>query len=178
VVLKVPADTSKSHETGNFKTPQDFGIADTRKQQELRCVDGSAAQENFTAGARLAPNAFLSIFDSDGTVAFKNHTGRMCMTLHSQVLPRQGRPQISRSRAPSPSAKDGQLIGAEALLCVAVEVLRAAIACLRAGFDKGSEQRIGGAAIGHAQRTVAAMEIVCAIFVAFGTLEVRKDRLP
>jgi hypothetical protein len=109
----------------------------------------------------------LAVLDQDPGGAGLGHAG--------QVRPAQGRRQIGRRRAPALAVADGQVVGAKALLLVAVEVLGRGVARLAAGLDQGGVERALGLPARHVQRARAAVIGVAAAMVGFRALEVGQD---
>ncbi len=66
------------------------------------------------------------------------------------------------------------LVGADALLLGAVEVVVEPVARLLAGFHEGGQKRIGRTQIHHVQRPALAVQRVGAALVVFGAFEVRQ----
>lgn len=85
------------------------------------------------------------------------------------------RAQIGGGRAPAFAVGDGPLIGAEAFLFGAVEILGHLIASADPGIDEGRIDGVDHAAVGHPERAFAAVIVVGPFGIAFGLPEIGQD---
>ena len=107
-------------------------IADARQLQDLRRLHRAGAEQHLGVGEDLAGLAVLDELHADRAAVLDQDAGGARADLGGQVrpLPAPGA-ERRRRRAPALAVLDGQLVGPEALLLEAVEVVGAAVAGLR-----------------------------------------------
>ena len=71
MVAEIAADTGQGVPGGNADRGQILRIADAGDLQELRRVDGAAAQDDVAAGAEFPALPVLAVGDADGALALE-----------------------------------------------------------------------------------------------------------
>ena len=155
------------------RSPQQGRRPDARKLQQLRRVDGAAAQDQFAGGARLQRLAVLDIFDANGAATFKQDLRRQRLHLDAQVVPLHRRTQEGACRRHAAAALGVDLVDADAFLRGAIEILVERQTGLGCRLEKLPRQWVHVSAIvGDAHRPAAATIIVGAGLVVLHCLEV------
>jgi hypothetical protein len=115
---------------------------------------------------------FLRIFNADGLLALKQYARGQRLHLDGEIRTVQRRNEIALRRAATLAILDGKLIGANAFLLRAIEIIRIGMTGLLACLDKSIEQHVRLAGIADAERAIAAMKRAVAILIAFRTAEI------
>ena len=159
------------------------GGADAREHQQLRRVEGSAAQGHFEPRADDLHHIAAPHFHAHRAPAFQHHAQRLGLGAYMQIgallhyrmqIGRGGRTALAVLRA---AMELRDLVVANAFLLRAVEVLVAFQAGLDAGLDECLGDRARAALLRDLQRAAAAMPFALAALVAFGALEVGQHLL-
>jgi hypothetical protein len=154
------------------------GVADARELQQLRRVDGAAAQNHLAARPHLLHLAALHHLDADGAqrivAAFKQDAGDLGMGLQRQIGALERRAQVGHGGAPAPAFVHRHVHGAQTLLLVAVHVLGNRVAGLLASINKGLVQRIAPRAGAHFEGAAVAPVGVAAFGALLGLAKVRQ----
>ena len=122
---------------------QVVGRADAGQHQQLRAVDGAAAQDDLGIRPGDVLSAALQIAHPDRVPALDEHRGGERIGLDRQIRPVLGRMQVGVRRRAAPAVLLGDLIEADPVLVRAVEVLVSRAAGVDRGLDEG---RRGGRA--------------------------------
>ena len=118
------------------------GRAHAGQQHQLGRTDGARRQQHFAAGAQHHPLAVLDDFHADGALALDQDALDQHAGAHGQVGPLHGRAQIAdHRRTAARTARDG-LVGAGAVLLLAVEIGVIRHAHLLAGLHEGARDRL------------------------------------
>src|ERR1051326_971621 len=174
VVLQIFADTSQLRNDRNTEAAQNLRIANAGEQEQLGRVYRAAGEDYFAIRAYLNQTIFLLVFETNCAPVLEQNAGGVRMTLDGQIGSLQRRPQISGSYAPAASIANGKLIGPKAFLRIPVEIGRLGMTSVESRLDECAEQRILRPAVRNMQGALAAVKIVCAVFVALRTLEIGK----
>ncbi|MCY1359422.1 hypothetical protein D9M69_459920 [compost metagenome] len=178
VVLEVLADARQVVHHRHAEIAQQRRRADAGTLQQLRRGDGAGAHQHLAARAHFLQRVVvaLQIGRPDGALAVEQDAVGQRVGDDGQVRPLAGLVQVAaRSACTAPLRGDGAIHRTEAFLLVAVEILGAREAGLHARLDHGMEQRVvAGLGRGHADRAVAAVEIVRPDVAGLGLAEVRQ----
>src|SRR5690606_6167758 len=112
------------------------------------------------------------IFDADRLSAIEQDARGQRIDLDLEIGAIERGHQISGRGAAPLAVSDRGLIGADAFLLRAIEIVRVGMASLLARLDKGLEENARLARIGDAERPLAAVKGAVAVLVAFGALEI------
>jgi hypothetical protein len=152
MVLQVLADLRVVEDDVDLAPSEVLGGADAREHEQLGRVVGAAAEEHLAARPEPADLTELLAFDADRSRALEDdplgaHVGddREVGALHGRMEVRQG----GRAAVPAPL---GELVQADAVLLLGVEVVVVGQAGLLARFDVRGGDRVLRAPDGHGQR--------------------------
>ena len=87
MVLQVAADTRQVGHHRHGQRAELVGRPDAGQHQQLRRVDGAAAEDDLAGGPRLADLAALAILDADRAVLLEQHPPRQRACLDGEVRP-------------------------------------------------------------------------------------------
>ncbi len=174
VVLQVLSDARQRMPERDAMPLQFVFGADAGQHQQLRRIDRAASQNHFPLGADIDRLAGLEISDAGCAFAFQQHPGGACIRDHRQIRPIQHRVQIATRHAPSFAVFLRQLVGADAFLAGAAEVIVSYIARFERGLDIHAGQQVWRAQIRHVERSPDAMELGRAAFMIFRLFEERQ----
>ena len=128
-----------------------------RQQQQLRRIDGAAAQHDFTLGLDALAFAFALDLDPHGLFAREQDARDMGAGEHGQIRPVHDRVQECPSAAPAFPVLLGHLVRPCTFLLRSVEVHVARNAALHGGVDEAARQRVGRAHIGDVQWSICSV---------------------
>ena len=134
-------------------------VADAGELQQLRGVDGAAAQDDLAGVHRPAQPAAAQVVDADRALALEAH-GRQRQGLDVEVLPVPHGVQVGAGGGQPPAAVEVAVELREALLAVAVDVVGQRVARLLHGVEERREERVLGRAALEHERAVAAAPVV------------------
>ena len=176
VVLQVLTYAAQRGHHADAQPAQGIGVANAGELQQLRRVDGTAAQNHLAAGLDVVGAVAVDHLHPRGLgragVGRKAHTRHQCAGAHLQVGAREGRAQVGHGGAPAAALVHRHVHGAQAFLAVAVHVFGARITGLLAGFNEGVVERVFAGAGGHMQGPTVAPVVVPALGPCFGLAEV------
>ena len=152
VVAEVLADRGLVEQHLDFAHRQVLGRADAGEHQQLRRVEGAAAEDHLALGAQLLRLAELARLDPDRAGALEEHPVDVHEGHHGQVRPLHRRVQVGDGGAGAHPVALGHLVHADPVLLGAVEVLVAG----QPGFDAGLDEGGGDGACRSAGRRPAA----------------------
>ena len=155
VVLQVGADAREVVDHLDAERREVRGVADARELEQLRGVDGAAAEHDL-AGLDAAPTAGVPVVEADRALAPEPDAGDEGERLDAQVGARPRRIEVGPGRRPAATPVDVAVEAGEALLPVAVDVVGQREAGLLGGLEEHPEQRVGGRAALEQQRAVGA----------------------
>ena len=134
-------------------------VADAGELEQLRGVDGAAAQDHL-AGGHAARPAGAEVVDADGALALEPDAGAERERLDGQVLAVAHGVQVGPRGREAAAAVHVAVEAGEALLAVAVDVVGEVVARLLHGLEERAEERVGGRALLEHERAVAATPLV------------------
>ena len=148
---------------------------DAGQLQDLRRVDGAAAQHHLAPRLRLRQHAVLAVLDAGGALALAAARGASARGFRragsAAPRPASDRPTAAEQRRrPRTVSCSGPTPSCSAPL---KSRLQRIAGLLRAG-DEGVVQRMIGAQVGHRQRPAAAVKFVGAVFLVLGLAEIRQ----
>ena len=133
-------------------------VADARQHQQLRRAEGAERNDGLAASPQLPLDAALEDFRPDCALAVEQQPQRARLGLHSQVRPlAEMRMDVAARGAPAFAVELGDLIDAEPLLALAVEIGVERELGLARGVEKARLERIVGAQIGDVERPALAV---------------------
>ncbi len=133
-----------------------LGRTDAGELQELRRLQCAGRQNDLAIRARGLLAALLDPFDADGARAFEHDARCVRARDHRQIGPRHRRAQKRDGGALAPALADAELIGADAVGGLAVEVAVGRQAELLRRLDPGAAGRMVVAQGRDTQRAVRA----------------------
>ena len=174
VVLQVLPDSGEVVHDVDAQSLQLVGVADARDLEEPGGVDGAAAQDD-VARTRPAPCPRASrVLDADSPLPTEQDPRDERPRLHRQVRPPHDGVQVGAGGAQATATVDGAIEGGEALLPVAVDVVREWIAGLLHRGEERLEQRARGRSTFENERAVMAAERAPVRQAGLHPLEVRQ----
>jgi hypothetical protein len=175
VVLEVLPDAGRLLNDLDAPLAEVVRGADPRKQEQLRGIDGAAAQDDFPRGAGHVRLPAGRVGDPRGTFPLEEDAFGEGARPHRQVPAPQGGPQERVGTTPAAPALQGHLKEAGPVLFAAVEVGVLGGADLRRRPDEGPRQGVGVAQVRDVQGPAHAVEGVRAALVVLGVLELGED---
>ena len=172
VVLQVLTDPLEivhhvDAEVGEFLARPDAG-----ELQQLRRVDGPAADDHFASRPHLVAQVVAPVAHAHRAPALEQDARGQRVRAHLQIGAVQRRAQIGVGRTAAPARAHRHIHAPEALLLVAVHVLGQRVAGLPPGFEPGGVQGVGEQATARGERSGAAAIVIGAFRTAFGAPEV------
>ena len=174
MVLQVLAHTGQVVHHRQTECPQFFRRADTGKLQQLRRVDGAAAQDDLATRLHLHFGIATQVDHARGATPGKNHPAHPRLGTHFKVLATHGRTQIGIGRAATHASPHRHVHAAEALLLVTIHVVGGRITGLLRGFQPCGMQRIPGRAIRGGELALSATIVRRPFGTGFRLLEIRQ----
>ena len=171
VVLQVGTDLRRVDLHRDAMASQLRGRSDARELQQLRALQRACRQQHLRIRQRVLRPAVLDPLDAARAAVLDAHPGHLHAGAHREVGPLHHRPQEGRGRVAAPMPAECELVGAQALVLCAVEVLAGRVAGLRAGRQPGLAVGMVVAQVRHAQLAGAAVVGVLAAGIAFRLLE-------
>ena len=172
MILKVASDPAQRHAHTDADLGQVVGSTNAREHQQLRRVDGAAAEDDLARGVREPGAAAAQILDPDGAAILDCDARGMRPCPHRQVAPAQCGMQIPCRCARAAAVADGPLAPAEAFLADPVVIFREGMPGLDAGRNVGLVQRINRFGAADMERPAPAAQLGLAVFPGFRALEV------
>src|SRR5690348_1435199 len=145
---------------------------DPRQHQELRRVDGAAAQDDLASGACFELPAAPPERDADGAAALEEDLVAERLGHDLQIAPLHRRPQIPDCGRAAPAVARCRLVVAGPVLTRAVEIVIARKAERDGRLDKSLADRVMIRHIRDAERAVGAVELVGATRLMLGAFEI------
>ena len=174
MVLQIGAYALQLMHHGHAMGVQLRRIADPGQLQDLRRLHRPRAKQHLGVGMNHPTALGLCLVDLDArrpTVV--DHDFRRAHRRHTcEVRAVERRMQIAPRRAPALAVVDGQLVGSEAFLLKAVEIVGQRMAGLGARGYRRGENRIWRRRLGDLQRSLPAVVRVRTALQRLGTLEV------
>ena len=174
VLLQVLADAGQRMHHVDALRPQLVRVADARQHQQLRRAIRAGREDDFAVGLDRRVFAVVVVGHADRALAFEFDGDDIGLGLHRQVLAALRRTQVGHRRTAAPAIADGELVGAEAFVLLAVEVVAHRHAGLLGGLDEDLADLVVQLAVGHVHRPFAAVVLVGAACVGLGLAEVRQ----
>ena len=112
--------------------------ADAGEHQQLRAVDGAAAEDDLRVGRTRQVLAAARVGDTDGAVALQHDAGHEGVGAHGEVRAVGRRVEVGVGDGPAPPLPARHLVEPGALLLGAVEV----VVALEPGATAASTQRV------------------------------------
>ena len=173
MVVEIGSDAGQIVADVDVQPSQVIRWADARKLEQLRRVEGAAAQDDLAFGADFQSLAIAQIAHAGGAPALELDRERQCARHDGEVRPPRSRRQISPRHAPAPATPRRAIIRSESLLLPGVDIGRVGISRLDAGVNEGIGQRRSlDPGRGDRQRTVSAVIRVATFFMGLGALEI------
>ncbi|MDH6501180.1 hypothetical protein M2156_007399 [Streptomyces sp. SAI-149] len=160
VVLQVLADARQVVDDVDAERAQLLGVADAGELEQLRGVDGAAAEDDLLGAHLLERPAAAPVLDADSLPALEEDAGDEGARGDGEVGTLPDGLQVGLGGGEPASAVDVAVELGEAFLPVAVDVLGGRVAGLLGGLLEGGEERVGGRAALQDERAVVAAELV------------------
>ena len=178
VVLQVLAHAAERRPYPNAQPLQQGRVADARELQQLRRIDGAAAQDHLAAGVQALQLAAAHRLYAHGARRVvgpvEQDAGRERGGLQRQVGALQGRAKVRHRGAPAPAPVHRHVHRAKTLLAKPVHVVGACITRLLAGRDEGLVERVAAGTGAHMQRPGVAPVGVTTLGARLGAAKVRQ----
>ena len=159
VVLEVLADAGQVVDHVDAEAGEVLLVADAGELEQLRGVDGAAAQDHLARGHAARP-AGAEIVDADGALALEPDAGAERERVDGQVLAVPHGVQVGPRGREAAAAVDVAVEAGETLLAVAVDVVGEVVARLLHGLEERAEERVGRRTLLEHERAVAATPLV------------------
>jgi len=144
VVLHVAADFGQRRVHGDAELRQQGRIADAGELQDLRALHGAGGEQHLLVrvDALRGLAGAACVLDADRTPLLDQDARGVGVGDHREIAALERGPQVSERGAPAFAVLDGELVGAEAFLLVAVEVARHRVSRRRARLHEGLVERV------------------------------------
>ena len=148
-------------------------IADAGQHEQLRGVDGAAAQHHLAPGAQRLLHAALGIDHAGAAAIFQQEAA--CWGIGDDLQIGRAGFEIGGGGGAAQAIAGGDLIPAGALLLMAVEIGVFREAQLLGRGDEGGGDGVVVAHIGDAERAALAVQVIGATLIILGGAEMRQD---
>src|SRR6185437_6377158 len=148
--------------------------ADSRQLQNLRGVDGAAAEQHLPPRRGFLDHAVLLVADAGRALALHQHLMGQRVRLDPQIAPAFRRAEIAPRGRAAAAAFHRQLQRADAFLFGPVEVGVVRIAGFLRTGDEGVVQRMVGLEVRYAEWTAFAVVVVGTALLVLGLAEIRQ----
>ena len=142
VVLEVLTDAGQVVDQVDAEAGKVVLVADAGELEQLRGVDGAAAQDHLARGDAAGP-AGAEIVDADGALALEPDAGAERERVDGQVLAVPHGVQVGPRGREAAAAVHVAVEAGETLLAVAVDVVGEVVARLLHGLEERAEERVG-----------------------------------
>jgi hypothetical protein len=149
-----------------------IGRTDAGEHQDLRGIERARAQHHAAPRQQRLGRAAAPDLHAGHAPAFDHQLFDQRVGAHIEIARPADRLDIGAGGGPAFALALGDLIEAEAVLPLAVEVRIGAQLQGCGSLDKGAAGGVGGGLVGHEQRAACAMIIITAALVRLGALEV------
>ena len=172
VVLQVAAHLGAVGHHGNAVLRQVLGRADARQQQQVRRVDGAAAEDDLAHRLHAMGGAVALHGHARGAAGGGGHAGGQRAGDDREVGARHRRLQIGAGGGPAQPVARGGLRAADAFLGRAVEVVVAGNTGLHRRLDEGFYQGVVVAEVADGERAALAAQFGARALIVLAQLEV------
>ena len=158
MIVQIGAHPRQVMADGDAELGQMIGRTDAGELQELRAVEGSAAEDHLPLGPRAFRSACAEIIHPHGAPALEADRPRQRAGQDGEIGAPCGAGQIAARHAPAPAVPGRPVHRAEALLLLAIGIGGIGISRLLPRLDEGAGERRGIIGRGgDEERTLAAV---------------------
>ncbi len=174
VIVQVPSDAGQVVHDFDAQLRQFTAGAHAREHQDLRRLQGASGHQHFVVRADLLCLAVAPELDAGRSLPLEQDARGVRIREDREVLAAEVGCEVGLGDTEALAVPLRDLVGPDAFLLRAVEVVVDGKACLATGVDERLQGLVGAAQVRHVERTLAAVVLVGDSLVVLGTAEVRQ----